>query len=149
MKKATKQQGFTLIELMIVVAVIGVLAAVALPQYQNYVAKSELSSALATLSGLKTNAETTTLEIGSFPGETESSAVGIPETTMGDITLQPSQSQSAAGAIVFTFLAGQVSPDLAGRSIQLERDSNGNWTCATQPEIPEALRSKGCKDDIN
>ncbi len=67
MHQGINQKGFTLIELMIVVAVIGVLAAVALPQYQKYIGKSEAASALATLSGLRTNIEAYTLEQGSFP----------------------------------------------------------------------------------
>lgn len=50
-----KQQGFTLIELMIVVAVIGVLSAIAVPQYQNYVKRSEAASGLATVKALLTN----------------------------------------------------------------------------------------------
>lgn len=49
-----KQQGFTLIELMIVVAIIGILAAVAIPAYQDYTARAQASEAVALLSGLKT-----------------------------------------------------------------------------------------------
>ena len=53
----TTQKGFTLIELMIVVAIIGILAAIAIPQYQNYIAKSQVSRVMGETGGYKTAVE--------------------------------------------------------------------------------------------
>ena len=54
----TTQKGFTLIELMIVVAIIGILAAIAIPAYQNYIARSQVSEAMTLAGGLKTSIQT-------------------------------------------------------------------------------------------
>src|SRR5690554_7863655 len=56
------QKGFTLIELMIVVAIIGILAAIAIPQYQNYIAKSQVSRVMGEVGSMRTAAEMCLME---------------------------------------------------------------------------------------
>ena len=59
----TAQKGFTLIELMIVVAIIGILAAIAIPQYQNYISKSQVSRVMSEVGSMRTAAETCDLAV--------------------------------------------------------------------------------------
>jgi len=61
-----KQQGFTLIELMIVVAIVAILAAVALPAYQNYTNRAKFSAAVGAVGGIKTDAEVIAQSTNSF-----------------------------------------------------------------------------------
>ncbi|WP_418641761.1 pilin [Vibrio chaetopteri] len=136
MKKATKQQGFTLIELMIVVAVIGVLSAIAVPTYQNYVAKSETATAIASLTALKTQIETYTLENGSFP---ETASAGIPTSLSGAVTTN--SLANGAGKLNYTF-ASAASPTIKNKLVYLERDGNGSWTCKSS--IAESLLPNHC-----
>ncbi|MGN2672256.1 pilin [Aliivibrio fischeri] len=118
MKKRQGQKGFTLIELMIVVAVIGVLSAIAIPQYQNYVKKGALGAALASASALKTNVEDHIATEGTFPGGT-SAAFNI-----GTIDL--ATTSGAGGTITAAITKGAGN----GSNIKLTRSDAGIWTCA-------------------
>ena len=146
--KKKLQQGFTLIELMIVVAVIGVLAAIAIPQYQNYVKKAALGSALATATALKTNVEDYIAITGDFPAVTATSAgvtasgkgngtdVSIPSFTLGTIAL--TASTSSAGNIIVNITNGPAQ----NANITLKRSDLGNWTCSNS--ISSAISLNGC-----
>ncbi len=64
-----KQQGFTLIELMIVVAIIGILAAIAIPAYQDYTIRAQVSEGLNLAGGAKAAVAEYTMDRGSFPDD--------------------------------------------------------------------------------
>ena len=76
-----KQQGFTLIELMIVVAIIGILAAIAIPQYQNYVARTQVAEAFNLFGTIKTAIGVYYNIEGKFP--TSNVKAGAPENVSG------------------------------------------------------------------
>ena len=134
-----KQQGFTLIELMIVVAIIGVLSAIAIPAYKDYVTKSEASSALATLKALVTPTELYIQENGDIVAN---SAVSIAGTTqkansLGDITF------SAKNTLLFTFNG---TSSLDTNTLKLTRNAESGWNCE-----PSFVKPKidGCKSSIS
>ncbi|MBF4366458.1 prepilin-type N-terminal cleavage/methylation domain-containing protein, partial [Vibrio anguillarum] len=87
--KKTKQSGFTLIELMIVVGIIGVLCAIAVPAYKSYLIKTESNTAVSIPRTLLTNIDLYIQEKGSFPETTEASEVGAASdmSAMGTLAL--------------------------------------------------------------
>lgn len=126
-KKA--QAGFTLIELMIVVAIIGILAAVAIPAYQNYVAKSKFAAALAEVSAGKTGVDV-------LMNENPNAAQADVQTASG--LKSPSNSCSsdvasaaASGALTLTCTIAGGPSSVAGTTVILTRTADGAWSCAS------------------
>ncbi|WP_295910303.1 pilin [uncultured Xanthomonas sp.] len=119
-----KQQGFTLIELMIVVAIIAILAAIALPAYQNYVAKSQVAAGLAEITPGKTQYEVMVNE-GKAASITPD-LIGLKTSNRCTIS---TPNPGETGAITCALL--NVSPKVAGKSISWTRAADGSWTCST------------------
>ena len=132
MMKKQAQAGFTLIELMIVVAIIGILAAVAIPAYQDYVAKSKFAAALAEVSPIKTGYEVA-LNDGLTPviGEVGDGEASIGVQAANANTNIVVTTATADGVVTATIVGG--SDAVKDLDIVLTRDSaTGKWTCTTE-----------------
>ena len=144
-----KQQGFTLIELMIVVAIIGILAAVAIPSYNDYTARSQVTEAMNLASGLKVCISEGISDRGTAPtlatcGQTTANAAATVTNAANGVgkyvqslTCINCTGLLAIGAapnsavVTATFKALGVSTQLAGLTFSIGSADGANWTCGS------------------
>ena len=143
------QKGFTLIELMIVVAIIGILAAVAIPQYQNYIIKSQVSRVMAETGSLRTAVEACMMDgmAGTCElGWTESNLIGEDgelETDQEGLTVTVTGNR----ALILAEFGGNAATALEGKKLSWARNEDGAWGCGTDVDVK--FKPAGCQGDLS
>ncbi len=132
------KQGFTLIELMIVVAIIGILAAVAIPAYQDYLARAQMVEALNLLSGTKTPIADYYGNLGIWP--TGSAFSSLISQQSGMYVASMSAANPSDFEITVTMKNAGVSPGIRGKQLQLATSNAQTWTC--KPATVNGVDSK-------
>ncbi|HFC2292635.1 TPA: pilin [Neisseria gonorrhoeae] len=125
----TLQKGFTLIELMIVIAIVGILAAVALPAYQDYTARAQVSEAILLAEGQKSAVTEYYLNHGKWPKDNTSAGVANPTEIKGKYV----QSVTVANGVVTAQMKSDgVNKEIKGKKLSLwakRQDGSVKWFC--------------------
>ena len=141
----TMQKGFTLIELMIVVAIIAILAAIAIPAYQDYVVRSQVSEGTSLGDGSKTAVAEFYNNFGHFPTNNASAGVATAASIKGNYVTSLTV---AAGLITVAYGGPKASSQLPiGETLLLSPISSGGstaWTCKSTT-IPSKYLSSACR----
>lgn len=141
------QKGFSLIELMIVVAIIGILAIIAIPAYQNYIARAQITEAFTLASGLKVVIAETFAQQGICLANTQGgvNSVPKPEEIKGQYVVSVTTDDAGdACSITAKLRKDSISDAIKDKSITLSMDKvNNAWSCTSDAEakfLPQACK---------
>ncbi|HGM0801870.1 TPA: pilin, partial [Neisseria gonorrhoeae] len=125
----TLQKGFTLIELMIVIAIVGILAAVALPAYQDYTARAQVSEAILLAEGQKSAVTEYYLNHGEWPENNDKAGVASSDKIKGKYVQKV---EVAKGVVTAQMASTGVNKEIKGKKLSLwakRQDGSVKWFC--------------------
>jgi type IV pilus assembly protein PilA len=138
------QQGFTLIELMIVVAIIGILAAVAIPSYQDYTARAQVTEAVSLTSSFKTGLAEYFADQGFFPSNLTAVGTTTSGRYVGSIIISSGASGAAPVTVTATMRSAGVNSGITDSTLELVSADSLQWTC-NGGDILTKYRPSTCK----
>ncbi|HFC6663343.1 TPA: pilin [Neisseria meningitidis] len=145
----TLQKGFTLIELMIVIAIVGILAAVALPAYQDYTARAQVSEAILLAEGQKSAVTEYYLNHGKWPANNNSAGVASSTDIKGKYV---EKVEVKNGVVTATMLSSGVNKEIQGKKLSLwakRQDGSVKWFCGQPVTRNDTADDVAADDDTN
>jgi type IV pilus assembly protein PilA len=138
------EQGFTLIELMIVVAIIGIIAMIAIPAYQTYLIRSQVAEGLGIVGPVKIALAEYWEEQGAFPADNNVAALEPPASYSGSYV----ESLTVNGADITILYGNRANAQINGQTISVTAtasDGSISWACATDGVIAEIYLPRACR----
>jgi type IV pilus assembly protein PilA len=138
------QKGFTLIELMIVVAIIGILAAVAIPAYQDYIARSQVSEAVSLTAGGKTPLAEYYADKGIWPSTANDVMGNVVGKYVSNITITSGSNASTPVSLSAVMKGSGVNSNITDKTLVLTSSDGKQWHCTTGT-IDTKYRPAACR----